>query len=226
MPPWLLATLAAALTYSSQRQQQRLAQQQYDQAQRAYQQAYDQLYNLLSPILASDYSAIPQSYIEQVVGRAGEDVARLQRQQMDQALRNLARRGMAGSSLLEQQNVAIGERAQRALTDARLMAEGRAQDLTAQQQAQARSLLAGLTSQNFGAMQSAAQNLLAQASQATDTYSTLLGNLLTPYIYNWMYGGQPTTGQNNLQPMAQFDRNPLLSAPALGAQRARQVLWE
>lgn len=204
----LLGALASAwLAYDSQRRAERLARQQYQQTQQAYQQAYDQLYNMLSPILDPNFSAIPQSLIDQIVGRAAEDIGRLQSQAEDRALRDLARRGLAGSSLVDQRNVAIAERANQALTDARLQAQLRAQEMTNQIQSQARNLLAGLTSQNFGAMQQAAQGLIDQAQGAADSYASLLGNLISPYLQNWLYGnnqGQPGTSTQGSQSSSGF----------------------
>src|SRR5690606_22208381 len=102
-----------------------------------------------------------------------------------QILRQQARRGLAGHSLIDQRQAYLGERAQETLADARLRAQLEAQNLTAQQQAQARALLAGLTSENFGAMQQAARDLISSQGQLANTYAALAGRLVAPYLESW-----------------------------------------
>lgn len=227
MPIWQLAAavIPAILGHSAQQQAANRAAQQAREAQRRYDRNYAQLENLLSGILSSDYSAVSPELIDALVGRAGTDIARAQARTNEQILRDQARRGLAGHSLVDQRQAYVDERAQDALADARLRAELEAQNLTAQQQAQARSLLAGVTADNMRASQLAAQNLLDSYGQAADTFSTLAGTILGGI--DWQNFLKPKTVLDNetTEPTATLSTSvdtgfdSWASPPKLGSQR-------
>lgn len=233
MPIWQLAAavIPAILAHSAQQQAANRAAQQAREAQRRYEENYERLSNLLSGILDPGYSAISPELIDALVGRAGTDIARAQARTNEQILRDQARRGLAGHSLVDQRQAYVDERAQEALADARLRAELEAANLTAQQQAQARNILAGVTADNMRASQLAAQNLMGSLGQAADTYSALAGTLLgrmdwDSFLNRGNQTPQPTAtlsvpaGSAATAPATGFES--FASPPLLGAQRPRE----
>src|SRR5690606_11152534 len=130
--------------------QQQLLEQQFQATQPTPEQValYNQMYSQLQQILDPNYSAVPQSLLNEIVQMAAQDISRNQQLANEQALRNLARRGLAGSSLVDQANVRIADRANELLANARTQAQMNALNLSRQIQQQAMNLAAGLSAEN------------------------------------------------------------------------------
>lgn len=206
MDPITAGILLAAtlLGVGESNKQRRLVEQQMaeeerrrQEAERRFQETYDQLHGMLSGILDPAYSAIPQHVIDQIVARAGQDISQQQRVASERALRDLARRGLAGSSLVDQRQVTLDQATQRTLSDARMRAEQAALEQTLGIQSQARNLLGQLAGMSAGMSQTqaqwaqqAAQQLLTHSQQAGNTFAQLAGTLLAPYM-GQLFGQQP-----------------------------------
>lgn len=187
--------------------QQQLLEQQFQATQPTPEQValYNQMYSQLQQILDPNYSAVPQSLLNEIVQMAAQDISRNQQLANEQALRNLARRGLAGSSLVDQANVRIADRANELLANARTQAQMNALNLSRQIQQQAMNLAAGLSAENAQQRQLAFQSLINQAGQASDTFARAGGSLLGQTLFNLGQGQVPgttqTQGQGLLNPL-------------------------
>lgn len=198
--PYLgLASLLVGVgsTIASNRARKReldLIEKQRQEAQRRYDENYALLSSELADILAGDYQAISPEQIDRVVATVARDLGEMQARSNEQILRDQARRGLGGHSLIDQRQAYVDRKAQQDLADARLQAETQAANLTAQQQAQARSILAGVTADNLQAQMAATQSLLSDLDRAGSTFSDLAGTLLGSLDWtNWLKGGSQDT---------------------------------
>ena len=190
----LLSSAAGNRAYADQAA---LDQQLLADAQQRYNQNYQLLSSELADILSADYRAIPQEQIDRIVAASARDIAEQQARASEQILRDQARRGLAGHSLVDQRQAYVDRQAQQALADTRLRAETEADRLTQQAKAQARSLLAGLTSENLAAQLAAARDLRSNLQQTGSTFTDLAGTLLGSLDWSNWRSWLPSGGTDN-----------------------------
>ena len=101
------------------------------------------------------FRAIPQEAIDAALAQVKRDLAQQQAGLSEQALAMAARRGLAGSSLVDQAIANIGAEAARELSRTRTQAELSAEQLTRQYAQQALNMLMGLDPNNLRQVQAA-----------------------------------------------------------------------
>lgn len=126
------------------------------------------------------FDVIPDDVLDAVISNAQADITEQLRRSQEQVLENLARRGLAGSSLVDERQAFLEREANRSLADIRARAQLEDERLNAQFAQQALQLLAGLDPmQNLQAGTLGFQSLLQQAQDAQKGFEDLIAGLVS-----------------------------------------------
>lgn len=125
------------------------------------------------------FDVIPDDVLNTVISNAQADVMDQLRRSQEQVLENLARRGLAGSSVVDERQAFLEREANRHLADIRARAQLEDERLNAQFAQQALQLLAGLDPmQNLQAGTMGFQALMQQAQDAQRGFEDLIAGLV------------------------------------------------
>ena len=152
------------------------------------------------------FQVIPDEVINEVIGQAQRDLAQQATTLSEVALNQAARRGLAGSSLVDQAIARIGAEAARELSRTRTQAELQAEQLQRQYANQALQMLMGLNPNDLQGLQAAAgavQALQQQALAEQQGWGQLLSSTLTLGLAGLEQ--DPATGQWRWNPRRAFN---------------------
>ena len=125
------------------------------------------------------FDVIPDDVLDAVISNAQTDIMEQLARSQERVLENLARRGLAGSSVVDERQAFLEREANRHLADIRARAQLEDERLNAQFAQQALQLLAGLDPmQNLQAGTLGFQSLLQQAQDAQRGFEDLIAGLV------------------------------------------------
>lgn len=157
----------------------------------------DQSVPLPGTVASAPFQAISDEAINEVIAQAQRDLATQAGTLGEQALGMAARRGLAGSSLVDQALANIGSESARELSRTRTQAELQAEQLTRQYGQQALQMLMGLNPNDLQSLQAAAgayEAMLNQLAQQQAGWGSLVTGGLQyglPGIEEWMKSWWP-----------------------------------
>lgn len=125
------------------------------------------------------FDVIPDDVLDAVISRAQADIMEQLGRSQERVLEDLARRGLAGSSVVDERQAFLEREANRNLADIRARAQLEDERLNAQFAQQALQLLAGLDPmQNLQAGTMGFQSLLQQTQEAQRGFEDLIAGLV------------------------------------------------
>lgn len=130
-------------------------------------------------IISQPFRVIDPARIDEVVSRAEADALSQLESFAEYALRQAARRGLAGASLVDQANAYAQARAAESLADFRASAEMEAERLQRQYEQQARAMLMGLNPERLPDYSASFTTLMNQLAADQAGWGSLLSGLVS-----------------------------------------------